>query len=195
MRYLKLALLVFLLPVAAHAQSDVDITEGSVKMGKKKMWAFGATYRYNKDVTASVMSNNMEAAGMKRSSHKKGVNKYKAAIWPELSSAKGDYYYKIKSRKGKTTVYIVASKGYDNYVTSSNDAAMAGKITQYMQRLDGQIARDISLQEKETEMNQIAAQNAKLAKELNAGQEQQAKAAKEVKALRSGVQTAPAAVK
>ncbi|GAA4463101.1 hypothetical protein GCM10023093_10810 [Nemorincola caseinilytica] len=187
-------MLVFMLPLATYAQSEVEVKEGNVKMGKKKMWAFSATYRHDKSVTAAVLDKNMEDAKLKRSSRKKGVQAYKAAQWPAVSDTRGDYYYRVRSKKGKTTVYMVASKGYDNYVTTTNDAATAAKVTQYLQRLDGQIAAQEAIQQKEVEMKQLEAKNAAMAKELEASKEAQAKKAKEVRELRA-TQFAPAPVK
>ena len=65
MRYLRLTLLILLLPVLALAQG-VTVTEANTKMGKKKMWTFSATYRYDKATTATVLQQNMESAGLKR---------------------------------------------------------------------------------------------------------------------------------
>jgi hypothetical protein len=194
MKLLKATLLVILFPLLAIAQNPITVTEGSTKMGKEKMWTFSATYKYGKGYTDAAMYKNLEDAGMKRSGHKKGVSKYKAASWPAISATKGDYYYRIRTKKGKSTVYIAASKGYDNFVTGTNDEATAMKLTKYLQDLDGQIANDIAMEAKQKEIAEIAKRNEELNKELKASKEQEAQKAKELNTMRK-MQTAPAPVK
>lgn len=193
MKLLRLVLFICMLPMMAHAQ-DVDVKEGNMKMGKKKMWTFSASYPYDKVTTAAVMQQNMEKAGLKHYKKKKGVTKYMGVSWPAVSNSKGDYYYKIKSKKGRTMVYMAASKGYDNYVTTANDAIMAGKVTTYLQSLDGQIANAIAIQQKEAEMRQIAQRNEQLNKELEANKAKEVQNAKDLKTMRTR-QVAPLEVK
>lgn len=191
MRYLKLTLLILLLPVLALAQG-VTITEGSTKMGKKKMWTFSATYRYDKASTAIVMQQNMESAGLKHPKTKKGVKMYKGVVWNSMSPNKGDYYYKVKSKKGRTMVFITASKGYDNYVTTENDAQMASKISNYLRNLEGQIASAIAIKQKEVEMQELSKRNEELNKEMEANKAKEAQKANEIRNMRN---TAPLEVK
>lgn len=191
MRFLRLTLIILLLPVLALAQG-VSVTEGNNKMGKKKMWTFSASYRYDKASTAIVMQQNMERAGLTKPKTKRGVKRYKGVVWNSISPNKGDYYYKVKNKKGRTTVYITASKGYDNYVTTENDAQMAGKITNYLRNLEGQIASAIAIQQKETEMQKISERNEELNKELEANKAQEAQKANEIRNMRN---TAPLEVK
>lgn len=191
MRYLRLTLLILLLPVLALAQG-VTVTEANTKMGKKKMWTFSATYRYDKATTATVLQQNMESAGLKRPKTKKGVKIYRGVVWNSISASKGDYYYKVKSKKGRTTVFITASKGYDNYVTTENDPQAAGKIANYLRNLEGQIASAIAIQQKQGEMQEISKRNEELNKELEANKAKEAQKATEIRNMRN---TAPLEVK
>ncbi len=194
MRKVMSMLLVCTLPFIATAQQQITVNEGEVKMGKTKMWTFSAAYPYDKGHTKNVIVDNFDAAGVKRTGHKKGVQKYMAAKWNTISSSKGDYYYRIRSKKGRTIVYFAASKGYDNFITSANDSTAAAKMKKYLIDLDTQIANAIKLEEKEKEMAAIAKRNEELTKELNKGKEQQAQKAGEVKQLQKSMK-APDPVK
>jgi hypothetical protein len=47
-----------------------------------------------------------------------------------------DLYYAIKGKKKRAKVYLVASKGYDNYIADVSDATSAGSISSFFQQLD-----------------------------------------------------------
>lgn len=188
MKWIKTTLLALLLPALAMAQ--VAVKEGEAKMGKKKMWTFSATYRYDKGITKTVMQRNIENAGLKKGKTKKKVTMYKGVTWSAISPTQGDYYYRVKSKKGKTTVFMTASRGYDNYIKTSSDSATAVRVSGYLQALDGQIAQELAIMQKEQEMKDLAKKNEALNKQLNDGKTQEAKKAQELNKLKKA-QTAP----
>jgi hypothetical protein len=55
---------------------------------------------------------------------------------PELNNQKVDMYFKVepKSRtdKGQSTIYLLVSKGYDNYISPENDTAAFGAATAFL---------------------------------------------------------------
>lgn len=193
MRFIKFMLFAVVLPCFAHAQ-QVPVKEGNVKMGKQKLWSFTATYDHPKNAVIDAMENNMDNAKLKRTSKKKGVFTYKAASWPTISNNKADYYYKVKSSKGHVMLSLAVSKGYDNYVTSTNDAEMAGKINTYLQNLDIQIANAEKLKVKEEELKQMKSSNETLAKQAADAKKAEEKKVQEINALRKQ-QEAPLPVK
>ena len=195
MRFIKIALIAIILPCIAKAQG-VNIKEGAMKMGKQKLWAFTATYDYPKDAVIGAMESNLDNANLKRSAKKKGVCTYRAASWPSISNNKADYYYKAKGSKGRTMLSLVASKGYDNYVTSSNDAEIAGNITRYLQNLDVQIATALKIKAKEEELKQIKGNNDALARQNAEAKKAEDKKVQEINALKQQQsQQAPLPVK
>ena len=188
MKWIRITLIALLLPVMAIAQ--VAVKEGEAKMGKKRMWTFSATYRYDKGITKTVMQRNIENAGLRKGKTKKGVTSYKGVTWAAISPTQGDYYYRMKSKKGKTTVFMTASRGYDNYIKTSSDSATAVRVSGYLQALDGQIAQELAIMQKEQEMKDLAKKNEALNKQLNDGKTQEAKKAQELNKLKKA-QTAP----
>ncbi len=193
MKLLKLLPLFLFLPLALLAQ-DLTIKEANVKMGKSKLWCFSTTYKYDKAITAETIEGNIERANFKRSSHKKGFNIYRGVSWPAISNTRCDYYYKVKSKKGKTTVYFSASKGYDNFVTSANDPEISGNIKTFLQNLDGQIANALAIKGKEQELKSIEEKNEVINKQLEESKKQEAAKAQELQKLKRA-QAAPAPVK
>ncbi len=193
MKLIKLLLVALIFPFITNAQ-EVLVREGNEKMGKTKLWCFSATYPYDKSITIDIMEKNIADANMKRSSRKKGFSIYRGVTWQTISNKKGDYYYKIRSKKGKTTVYLCASSGYDNYVTTKTDPETAGSIVRYFQKMDGQIKTAIAIKEKEKELLEISEKNAEIKKQLDKTKENEAQKTKEIENLKKQ-QAAPPAVK
>jgi hypothetical protein len=183
MRTLHLILLVLLLPFSLLAQ-QVTVTETATKMGKKKLWCFAASYNFDKAPTKEVIEQQLSDAKLKRSARKKGFSIYKAATWPAISNTKCDYYYKTKSKKNKTTLYLSVSKGYDNYVTTANDAEVAANITRYLQNLNPQIATAISLKKNEAELKVMQQNNQEAQKKLDEAKKEQAAKAGQIQQMR-----------
>jgi len=183
MKNLQLLIALILASFFATAQ-DLTISEGMESMAKTERWCFSAKYPYKKDLAKDVMEKNIERAGLERNSSKKGVNTYKAALWTEISDAKCDYYYKLESRKGYTTVFFCVSKGYDNYVTSSNDVTTANNIKQYMLHLQDQMKTAVEIEQEEAKLKKIAAENAKAKAELEQANKEQAEKEEKLKALK-----------
>lgn len=182
-RKLRLLLAVVLSPLLAGAQ-DLQINEGKEEMSKSERWCFSATYPYKKEVAEAVMDKNLEQAHMERSAHKKGVSTYKAATWPQISDSKCDYYYKMKGKKSRTTLFLCVSKGYDNYVTSSNDVTTANNIKQYMLHLQDQMKTAVEIEQEEAKLKKMAEKNDAAKEKLEESQKEQAAKEEKLKALK-----------
>jgi len=183
MRIIRLLFVALLLPVLAGAQG-INIKEGTIKMGKTKLQGFTATYQHPKNLVTDNMEKNIADAHLKRSSRKKGFSIYRGAAWTAISANKADYYYKVKSKKGQTMLSFAVSKGYDNYVTSVNDATLAANITRYLQNLDAQIVTNEQIKTKEGELKQIQQNNDALNKQLSESQKEQKKKNSELNTLK-----------
>lgn len=183
MKNLQLITFLLLAPLFVAAQ-DLAISESLESMGKTERWCFSAKYPFKEDVAESVMEKNIEKAGLERTSHKKGVNAYQGAVWNEISDSKCDYYYKTASRKGKTTIYFCVSKGYDNYVTSSNDVGTSNRIKQYMLHLQDQMKTAVEIAAEEAKLKKIAEQNQDAKAELEKSQKEQAEKEEKLKSLK-----------
>ncbi|MCF8451490.1 MAG: hypothetical protein K9G49_16580 [Taibaiella sp.] len=193
MKLLQVLLLALLIPSLIFAQ-EVTVKEGNVKMGKTKIWCYQATYNYDKAITIETIEADLGRANLKRTKKKKGFCIYRGVSWAEMSNNKADYIYKTKTKKGKTTVYLSASKGYDNFVTTKTEPEFAGKIIAYLNKLNGEIANTLAIRAKEQELKSIEKKNEEINKQLAESKKQEAEKAKELQNLKR-VQTAPAPVK
>jgi len=183
MKKLRLFIALILASFFATAQ-DLTISEGMESMGKTERWCFAAKYPYKKEIADAVMEKKIERAGLERNSSKKGVNTYRGATWTDINSSKCDYYYKTESRKGKTTLYFCVSKGYENYVTSSNDVGTSNNIKQYLLHLQDQMKTAVEIEEEEAKLKKMANQNADAKAELEKANKEQAEKEEKLKALK-----------
>lgn len=183
MKKLQLLITLILACFITMAQ-DITISEGMKSLGKTDRWCFSAKYPYGKDIAEAAMQKNIERAGLQRNSSKKGVKTYKAAMWTEISDAKNDYYYKLESKKGRTTIFLCVSKGYDNYVTSSNDVSTSNNIKQYMLHLQDQMKTAVEIEQEEAKLKKMANQNAATKAELEKANKEQAEKEEKLKALK-----------
>jgi DNA-binding transcriptional regulator GbsR (MarR family) len=100
----------------------------------------------------------------------------------------------VRGKKGKTTFYFCASKGYDNYVTTANEPELARNIVTLLQTLDTDMATAASIKAKELELKSISEKNAEINKQLEETKKQESQKAKEIDALKKK-QAAPDPVK
>jgi hypothetical protein len=166
-------LFAFLAPSMSSGQEEIK--EGETKMGKTKLWCFYTTFREPKSETIEIIEKDLATANLKRTSRKKGFFIYKGVQWPAMSNNRGDYYYKVHGKKNKTTVYLCASKGYDNYVTTASDSMAASKVKTYLADLPARVEQLISIHKKEAELKQTEQKTQKLEKQLQETKKEEAK--------------------
>ena len=156
MNKLKGIVLCALLLISAIATAqDVKVKEVMIKKGSGKIPGFVATYRHSRAATKDAIRGATATMGLKHTHHKKGWYFYKGAVWQSISPNKGDYYYKVRGKKKKAKVYFIASKGYDNYVTSATDGSLANNINAFLQDLNARIAAMEKIQELQQGLQEI----------------------------------------
>jgi exonuclease VII small subunit len=77
-----------------------------------------------KDVNLAV-KNRMSKEGLKGKSYAKNVLKYEQVNKPQICAQTCDLYIKVEASGKATALTCFVSKGYDNYVSSSNDPETA----------------------------------------------------------------------
>lgn len=190
---MKILFIALLVPFFTFGHGGT-IKEGNEKMGKTKVWCFSTTLPFAKDVTIETIERSLAKANLKRSTRKKKFMIYRGISWRKISENKCDFYYKVKSKGGKTTIYIAVSKGYDNFVTTQNDDEIAGNIKDYLDDLEHVISHEVAIRQKEAELKKIEMKNAEANKKLEQSKKEEAERAKEIQTMKK-VQTAPAPVK
>lgn len=121
-----------LLPPEASAQGA---QEALIRYAKADRPGTVAEYPYPKDVVNDAMHLHFERLGLGGGKEEKGFVTYMGINWTEISPDKLEVYYKVDGRGNKSTVMLLVSKGYDNYVTTASDAAMEARIKAFLDGL------------------------------------------------------------
>jgi len=141
-----------LLPASLRAQ---QVTEGSIKVGKEHKNGFIAVSKYSRAELSDLLATKLTGAGLKQHNRKHKFHNYKGIVWNVTGPTKVDLSYRVTGKKHKAKIYLIASKGYDNYITGLSDANTATSIYSFLTELDGQIANSQMVAEKQAEINKI----------------------------------------
>ncbi len=158
--------------------------EEKVKVGKTEMTGFVATSKYDKTLVDEALTQKLTEAGLTKHGKKKKFYTFMGASWPAVSATKMDIYYKVSKKKHKAKIYVVASKGYDNYITAASDATTATNITNFIGSIDALVERNAEIKRKELEMKMMNEQLAADKENLKKAEEEKARKAKELDALK-----------
>ncbi|MRG43744.1 hypothetical protein GFS24_01395 [Chitinophaga sp. SYP-B3965] len=166
-------------PLLLKAQ---NASEGAVKIMKAENSAAIATYDYPEEIVEKALTIKLEKEGLGKQRKQQGFLTYKGVSWPEVSSEKLDVYVKVESKKKGAIVSLLAAKGYDNFVSSSSDAATMEKMKQFLNEFATDVASyNDEIEEKEAELEKAkkaAEEHAKKQKKLES---EHAKLAEELK--------------
>ena len=128
-RTLVLGLSVLLLSGRVAAQ---NAHEGAVKFMKDQQNAVMADFDLDKDVVKDALRERLEKEGLGKSHSDKGFINYKAATWTAVSPDKVDVYFRVDGKDNKSTVTMLVSKGYDNFITSAKDPEVVQRVEAFL---------------------------------------------------------------
>lgn len=146
-----------------------DVRETTINYNKGNYSGVIADYNYSKDLVTKALDKRLKNANLGKSKTSSKFTTYSGVTWMDISPDKLDVYYKISGKKNKSTVEFLISKGYDNYINSTTDAAAIQNLRNFLASLD----KDIRAIQHE---NNLSAQNDAIKK-----------AEKELKSARSSV--------
>ena len=106
--------------------------EGRVKFMKGDQNAIIADYDLPKNIIEDALKERLEKAGLGKKSSEKGFMAYKGTTWAEVSPDKLDVYAKVEGKDSKSTVTMLVSKGYDNFISSASDAERVQKVQNFL---------------------------------------------------------------
>ncbi len=179
---IRIFLALLLLPVFTNAQ---EVEEGIINIGKDEKAGFIATSRNDRDLVFNALASKLNDQGLTNYTIKKKFYTSKEVIIPEISPNKIDLFFKVAKVKNRTKIYFVVSKGYDNYVTSASEPAMAIGIVNFLKQIDGIVVHTEEVRKKEEEMK---AANAKVEAEkerVRMAEEEKNRKAKELEDLKN----------
>lgn len=120
-------------PVLTHAQAG----ETTVSYNKAQANGYVVNVEGDKEVLSASLEDHFKQTFNSKSSTSKGFKTFKGVSWPEVSTDKLDVYYKVDGRKGKNTVTLLVSKGYDNFISGTSDPQIAEGVKSFMNTIQG----------------------------------------------------------
>ena len=198
-KFLRLAGLVLLVNVFGFSAEAQNAREVSAKLNKEQRTAFQADFPVDKDLMKTTLEDRLEKAGLSKGKKYKGYIKYAAVTFSELSPNKMDIYTKVEGKKDNSSVIMLVSTGYDNFIGTATDAVAATNTIIFLNKLNDDavtmkaaidlVAQQKAVKEAEEKLNdsdkeakKLANKKAKLEKKMEAEEKTGDKASKEVEA-------------
>ncbi|MEI6347712.1 MAG: hypothetical protein WCP69_07175 [Bacteroidota bacterium] len=100
-----------------------DISEEKLSFMDGKQDAIVAKYKYSEDVLETVVEKILSTKKIKKTKTVKGFKLYQGVFFEDLSKDVIDFYIKVDGGKTESTVTILISKGYNNFLSSSTDGS------------------------------------------------------------------------
>ena len=175
-----LCIMLAIMPIGVFAQ---EVKESKVKIGRDHKDGYVAMSRHGSAAIKNVIETKFKNAGLGKRSTKKGFRTYKGAVWPAVSTNKMDVYYRVKGNSRKCKVYLVASKGYDNYITGATDAAASTNIITFLQSLDRQAELDEQIGAKQAELKTLDEKAKEADKQKKEAEESRKQTQKQIRQL------------
>ena len=129
------------------------VKEGNYRFDKVDRPGLGVEFPYSKGLVANALKERLDKAGFPKQKTDHGFTYYKGVTWPEITPGQIDVYTKVDGKDNQSTVLLLVSKGYDNYVSSATDPAVSAKLKAFLESLlpdikASQLQADIGNQEK-----------------------------------------------
>jgi hypothetical protein len=141
-----------LMTAANTRAQNVNVHESTISFGKTSQSAVIGEYDAPASVVEEALKLHMEKAGLDKRKSEKGFMAFKGAAWNEVSADKADVYLKVEGKGNKSTISVLYSKGYDNFVTASSNPETVNAIKSFLTNFVAdlkkyQLMQDIAHQE------------------------------------------------
>lgn len=146
MKTLKTLAIIVIAGFTANFSNAQNAREATVKVGKAEQPAIIADYNYSKSFVNDVLKAELTKAGFGKSKTKNGFSVYSAVNWAAVApNVKLDVWSKTEERKGVTTLSVLISKGYDNYINAAMDSGTIENLKSYLNNLNASlVAADLT---------------------------------------------------
>lgn len=122
--------------VLAGNTTYAQVNETSVSVNKNQSNAYTTSFEAEQSDVENTMEQELKKVlSSSKTSSTKGFKLYKGVMLNAISTEKVDVYYKVESKKKMSTVYLLVSKGYNNFVSSQNDPQMSANIVAFLSNL------------------------------------------------------------
>lgn len=110
-----------------------DAKVSSIEINKVTQPCVVAKYPINATLVDGAMRKKMSDAKLGSGDKTKdGFRVYKGVYIPEITPAKMDVYYKVEANTSASTLYMLTSKGYDNFMKMDPDSEAIKNTIQYL---------------------------------------------------------------
>lgn len=135
----------FLFMTSTEAFSQ-NARETITKMSKGEQKAIIADYPYTQSLVEKALEDKFSKANFGKSKSKNGFNVYSAVTWADVAPAdKLDVYVKTAEKKGVTTITMLISRGYDNFLAAPADQTQIDNLKGFLNNLNsGIISADLT---------------------------------------------------
>lgn len=186
----KLLTILALFVVLSFAAQAQEVKESPLTVGKQQRSGFVGNYKQSKTLTQAAFDEKMKNAGLKRTTRKNGYAVYRQVSWTALGPSTLDLYVKISGGKKQSAVAFIASKGYDNDVTTANDPVVAENVRNMLVGFDQDIAAyalKLQIAKEEEQARKLAEQHAKAQKKLEDSRKRKREKEKELLDLKGQI--------
>lgn len=190
---ITLASLTFLLGnTVTNAQS---VQETTVKFDKNTVNAVVAEYKRPESVMEDALKVQLDKEDLGKSGKKKGYILYSNTTWKRIGMYSLDVYFKVEGNKSRSTITVLVSKGYNNFVNPAVSPEIISKVKEFLMGLestatDVQFALDVEAQKElvadaEKQYNRALSDSMDLLKERKKLENEIVQQSAEVQAKRS----------
>jgi hypothetical protein len=120
---------------AQNAKSTV------IDFNKKSQTAVSATYPMPAAITEGALRKKMSEAGLKGGNNKDGFLAWQGIQIPSIWAEKMDVYFKIMDESGSSTVYMLTSTGYENFMNKESNPEVHEKVINWMNEFSKDVMR------------------------------------------------------
>lgn len=110
--------------------------ETTIKLKKVQQNAMIADYNASPKITEDALKEYLDKAVIGKMRKSQGFYTFSKATWSEVSNETADIYFKVDGRKNKSTITVLYSKGYDNFISSSTDPETSTRIANFLNNFD-----------------------------------------------------------
>lgn len=168
-----------------------------VDFNKKSQPAVSADFDMPGEITEGAIKKKMSDAKIKGGSTKDGFITYVEIVIPEIRAEKMDVYFKIEDKKTTSTLYMLTSKGYENFMSKESDPEVNEKTISYLNAFAKDVMRygynsgiaknEEKLKDLEKDLKKSVKNGESLAKDKTKTEEKAAKNQNEIGNLKSDV--------
>ncbi len=134
---MKKILLSALTIIGVMALKAQTVSNTTIEILKAKQPGMVVNFNRTPDMMEDALKKRLSADKVSSSDKVKGgFRVYKGVLVPEISSDKIDLYYKVDGKKENASLFLLVSKGYDNFVDGTKDETTFENVQNFANSLE-----------------------------------------------------------